>query len=302
MLKTILLSGVAVIALAGTALANDEKIVDVVASTTDVKIFGNAQAFVEGGTADGKDLEVKTSDSYVGVKLSTDPIGMVNVFGELSMDVDINGDGNDDITSRYGYLGVSNPVFGKLSFGKQVSQAEKFVDFGDVWMASGNAGVQKPGAKVTNSLKYENTIKDITFGTQAQMLDGATDETLDQWQIGASWKGIVGVNWATDEINDINYYGIGGTYSFGPIMVAGSYTIQDTNTTDVKGYEVVLGYTLDKATILGGFSDTDAAGDDGVITGGVHYTLYKDATLFVEADYDRDDTETTYRGGISVSF
>ena len=281
--------------------ANDDDVIDV--QNTEVKVFGEARAFVEGGTATGKDPELKTSDSKLGVKFSNQFSPLASVFGELSVDVDINGDGSDDITSRFGYVGVKSDLLGTLSIGKTSSIMESYVNKVAQFKASGNGSIQQPSDKLTNSVKYEKTTPiGVTFGAQSQMLDGATDETFDLWQIGATYQG-VGVTYADDVINNISYYGIGASRSYGPISASGSFSVQDTTTTDIMGYEVVGGYTIkETTTILAGYGDTDATGDDGLITGGVHYKLGSDAVLFTEIDYDLDTEESVYSAGLGITF
>ena len=281
--------------------ANDDDVIDV--QNTEVKVFGEARAFVEGGTATGKDPELKTSDSKLGVKFSNQFSPIASVFGELSVDVDINGDGSDDVTSRLGYVGVESDMLGELSIGKTESIMESYVNKGAQFKASGNGSIQHPSDKLTNSVKYEKTTPiGVTFGAQSQMLDGATDETFDLWQIGASYQGVV-VTYADYVINNISYYGIGASRSYGPISASGSFSVQDTTTTDIMGYEVVGGYTIkETTTILAGYGDTDATGDDGLITGGVHYKLGSDAVLFTEIDYDLDTDESVYSAGLGITF
>ena len=281
--------------------ANDDDVIDV--QNTEVKVFGEARAFVEGGTATGKDPELKTSDSKLGVKFNNQFSPLASVFGELSVDVDINGDGSDDITSRFGYVGVKSDLLGTLSIGKTSSIMDSYVNKGAQFKASGNGSIQQTPFKLTNSVKYEKTTPiGVTFGAQSQMLDGATDETFDLWQIGASYQG-VGVTYADDVINNISYYGIGASRSYGPISASGSFSVQDTTTTDIMGYEVVGGYTIkETTTILAGYGDTDATGDDGLITGGVHYKLGSDAVLFTEIDYDLDTEESVYSAGLGITF
>ena len=281
--------------------ANDDDVIDV--QNTEVKVFGEARAFVEGGTATGKDPELKTSDSKLGVKFSNQFSPLASVFGELSVDVDINGDGSDDITSRFGYVGVKSDLLGALSIGKTSSIMDSYVNKGAQFKASGNGSIQQTPFKLTNSVKYEKTTPiGVTFGAQSQMLDGATDETFDLWQIGATYQG-VGVTYADDVINNISYYGIGASRSYGPISASGSFSVQDTTTTDIMGYEVVGGYTIkETTTILAGYGDTDATGDDGLITGGVHYKLGSDAVLFTEIDYDLDTEESVYSAGLGITF
>ena len=281
--------------------ANDDNVIDV--QNTEVTVFGETRAFVEGGTATGKDPELKTSYSKLGVKYNNQFSPLASVFGELSVDVDINGDGSDDITSRFGYVGVKSDLLGTLSIGKTSSIMDSYVNKGAQFKASGNGSIQQTPFKLTNSVKYEKTTPiGVTFGAQSQMLDGATDETFDLWQIGASYQG-VGVTYADDVINNISYYGIGASRSYGPISASGSFSVQDTTTTDIMGYEVVGGYTIkETTTILAGYGDTDATGDDGLITGGVHYKLGSDAVLFTEIDYDLDTEESVYSAGLGITF
>ena len=90
-------------------------------------------------------------------------------------------------------------------------------------------------------------------------------------------------------------------------MLAGSVSKKDnddsTGTADVIGYEVAGAYNVsDKIKVKAGFQDTDATSDDGNLTFGTEYALYKDATLFSTVDYDRDTDDSTYRGGISIRF
>ena len=281
--------------------ANDDDVIDV--QNTEVTVFGETRAFVEGGTATGKDPELKTSDSKLGVKFNNQFSPLASVFGELSVDVDINGDGSDDITSRFGYVGVEHTHFGALSLGKTESLMETYVNKGAQFKASGNGSIQQTPFKLTNSVKYEKTTPiGVTFGAQSQMLDGATDETFDLWQIGASYQG-VGVTYADDVINNISYYGIGASRSYGPISASGSFSVQDTTTTDIMGYEVVGGYTIkETTTILAGYGDTDVTGDDGLVTGGIHYEVGSDAVLFTEIDYDLDTEESVYSAGLGITF
>ena len=281
--------------------ANDDDAIDV--QNTEVTVFGEARAFVEGGTGTGKDPELKTSDSKLGVKFNNQFSPLASVFGELSVDVDINGDGSDDITSRFGYVGVKSDLLGALSIGKTSSIMDSYVNKGAQFKARGNGSIQQTPFKLTNSVKYEKTTPiGVTFGVQSQMLDGATDETFDLWQIGATYEG-VGVTYADDVINNISYYGIGASRSYGPISASGSFSVNDTTTTDIMGYEVVGGYTIkETTTILAGYGDTDATGDDGLITGGVHYKLGSDAVLFTEIDYDLDTEESVYSAGLGITF
>ena len=51
-----------------------------------------------------------------------------------------------------------------------------------------------------------------------------------------------------------------------------------------------------------GYGDTDVTGDDGLVTGGIHYEVGSDAVLFTEIDYDLDTEESVYRAGLGITF
>ena len=87
---------------------------DSVLSSVKVKVFGEARAFIEASDATNVDAEIKSTDSKLGVKFNSE--GPIGVFGELSADVAVNGNGTDDLTTRFGYVGVNTP-FGDVSLG-----------------------------------------------------------------------------------------------------------------------------------------------------------------------------------------
>ena len=281
--------------------ADDDKVVTI--NNPEITVFGEARAFIEGGTVTGKDPELKTSDSKLGAKFTNQVNPLISIFGELSVDIDINGNGSDDVTTRYGYVGMESDYLGSLSLGKTESLMETYVNKGAQFKASGNGSIQQPLDKLTNSIRYEkNTPLGLTLGIQSQMLDGATDETFDLWEVGVAYEGI-GVTYADDAINNISYYGIGASRSYDFLSVHGSFSVQDTTTTDIMGYEVVAGYTFkENLTILAGYGDTDAVGDDGLITGGAHYEINSDSVFFTEIDYDIDTEESVYSAGLGITF
>lgn len=285
----------------------------------EVNVTGEVRAFVEGSKATDHDLEVKSTDTNLGVNVKSK--GTTYVFGHLSAAVDINGNGNDDVTTNYGYVGVGNAVFGELSIGKTKSIMEEFVNKTDVFYSAGNLGVQKTEKKMRNSMKYMNAINDVSFGIQAQMTDDAQDKSIDLMQVGAGYMGL-GVTIARDAVNDINWYGVGYSHTFmDKILVAASYTIKDnaaisdasfmdtlkwdnSDTTGVtRGIEVAAGYNFTPSTqALIGYQDTDVVGDDGAVTTELRHSVSKSATAFTNVTYDIDSEDYVYRAGVSVTF
>jgi len=265
-----------------------------------VKVFGEVRAFVEATSQDDVDASVQSTNSNLGVVANAEVAENISVFGELSGDVDVNS--ANALTTRFGYAGVQHDKLGAISFGKHMSIMEIFVDKGDQFFEGGNAGVQKQDFYQSNSVRYMNKMGDIEIGALAVMTDDAQNEEIDSFQIGAGFAGI-GVAYAYNNVTDIGHYGIGAERKFGPILVAGSLSMTDA-ATDVIGYEAVVGYDLnDSLTIKGGYGDTDAANDDGVITGATEYKFGNSGAIgFATVDYDLDSEDWTARSGISFTF
>jgi len=314
MIKQSIIAG-AIMALASTAALAEEKKADPV-NTWDVKAFGEVRAFGEMDSRDNVDSEIKTSDTKFGFKVDGQA-GAVGVFGELSADVDVNG-ASDNVTTRFGYVGVSIPKIGDISMGKQMSIQEVFVDKADVFYSAGNNSVQKMDFKQKNSVKYMNEIAGIQVGALAAMVDGdAGNDNIDRWQIGAGFMGL-GVAVGKDANADENYYGVGYSNKFGKIGVAASYSIKDAGTDTslsdalvwgddstgvTRGIELAVSYDMsDKMTLTGGYNMTDADADDGNAIGEVAYSVASNVTAFGNVEYDIDASEYVTRAGVSITF
>lgn len=282
------------------AIASTSAFADNHPAPATAKVFGEVRAFVQATSQDDVDPSVRSDSSKLGVVANAGVAENISVFGELSADVDVNS--SNALTTRFGYAGVQHDTLGAISLGKHMSLMEIFVDKGDQFFEGGNAGVQKQDFYQSNSVRYMNKIGDLQIGALAVMTDDAQNETIDSFQVGAEMFGI-GVAYAYNAITDIAHYGVGIERNFGPILVAGSVSMQDA-ATDVIGYEAVVGYDLtDTLTLKAGYGDTDAANDDGVITGGAEYKFGDSgAVAFATVDYDNDATDWTARSGISFTF
>lgn len=323
MIRQTIIAAALVAVASGTAYAEDKQTapaekpaVAKVVDNLDINFKGEVRAFVEGGNAADHDLEVKSTDTNVGVDVRSK--GITYVFGHLSATVDITG--TDAIDTNYGYVGVGHQVYGELSAGKTKSIMEEFVNTTDMFYSAGNQAVQKTTKKQADSIKYMNSFGDVKVGAQAQMTDNAADDnTLDTYQIGVGYKNF-GVTYSDDQTNSTQYYGIGASHKFmDKITVAANYTVKDAgsgnnlgdmfmwNSSDTSGVtravEAVVGYDLSvKTMVLAGYQKTDVSSDDGDVTFEVNHKLYKDATVFANVDYDLASSDYVYRTGVSVKF
>lgn len=276
---------------------------------------GEVRAFVEYGNADGKELSVESTDTKFGVKAKSN--GVIYGFGELNVAADING--SDVVTTDYGYVGIGNSRFGELSLGKQKSLAAEFANQTDVFYNAGNSAVQKPGDKVTKSVKYMGTFGPVSVGGLVSMDDTTSeDDHVDFYQVGVGVLGF-GASISQDQSNDSTWYNVGYAKKFGKVSVAATYSIADADsgagiadmimydsdkTTNVtRGYEVAFGFDVtDKISVLGGFQDTDVAGDDGTMTAQVTYTINDHAVAFSNVDFARADETYVIKTGLSFVF
>ena len=323
MIRQTIIAAALVAVASGTAYAEDKQTapaekpaVAKVVDNLDINFKGEVRAFVEGGNAADHDLEVKSTDTNVGVDVRSK--GITYVFGHLSATVDITG--TDAVNTNYGYVGVGHQVYGELSAGKTKSIMEEFVNTTDMFYSAGNLAIQKTTKKQADSVKYMNSFGDVKVGAQAQMTDNAADDnTLDTYQIGVGYKNF-GVTYSDDQTNSTQYYGIGASHKFlDKITVAANYTVKDAgsgnnlgdmfmwNSSDTSGVtravEAAVGYDLtNKTMVLGGYQKTDVSSDDGDVTFEVNHKLYKDATVFANVDYDVASSDYGYRTGLSVKF
>lgn len=270
-----------------------------------VDFFGQVQSQLELDSTKNVDPTITSSRTRFGVKGKQDVGKGVYVLGRYSVDVDVLGDGDNDLRTRFGYVGIGHNVLGELQIGKTDSIAEEFVDKADVFTYRGNNATQKLTRKQKSSIKYTNShFGGVKLGAQATMTDDdANNDTLDTWQLGAEYKG-VGVNYATDVVNDINYYGVGYSDKVGPALFAASVSLKDVSTgDDVLGYELAAGYDVTpKAQLLVGWQDTDAKGNTGDITTEVNYKFSKQAIGFADWEYDRTSEEWKSAIGVKVKF
>lgn len=280
----------------------------------DVKLSGNVTMYVEDSSATGVDPQVKGKYSRIGADIKSK--GDVYAIGRIWLGVDEQPDGSDDISTLYIYGGVGKKGLGEVTFGRQKSLVDAWVNKTDIFVDAGNAAIQKPAKKQNNSVKYTNNVGDFKVGAMAQLQDGATDETFDTYNVALGWKGIA-VSYSKDAVNDIAYYGVGANHTFGKITLAATFTVKDTaskgiselfgwddGTTGItRGAEVAASYALtDKHTIMGAFGKTDAAADDGTITAGTSSQIYKDTAFFTEVDYNLASDDYTARAGVSITF
>ena len=312
MLKKSLATAVALVCIAGAAHAETVAPVD----SLEVSPFGRARTYVEVDSRDGVDPIVDSGSSRIGLKAKGQS-GAIGIFGELSANLNLNG--GENVTTRFGYAGVSLEKLGSLSIGRQQGVQDSFTDNADIFTGAGNAAAQQMGFYASQSIKYTNEIGGIKVAALAGMDDDdAGNETVDRYEVGIGAYGFA-ISMGQDEGADTSYYGIGYGGKFGKVSVGASYTIADANdggsfedivmfnsddtTAVTRGIEVAAGFDVsEKVAIIGGYNLTDANGDEGVAVGELQYGLGKKAFAFANLEYDLDASEYVTRAGLQINF
>ena len=99
MIKHTIIAG-AVLALASTTAMAEEK---AKATNWDVNAYGEVRAYGEFSSKDNVDAEIKSDSTKFGLKLDG-TTGGVGVFGELSVNVDIDDSSTETVVTRVGYV------------------------------------------------------------------------------------------------------------------------------------------------------------------------------------------------------
>lgn len=306
---------VSTLAMSGAAMAEEAKKAE--AFSWKVTPYGAINGFVEGGTADGKEVSISTDKSKVGVNVKTN--GAVYAFGKVEAGVAMDAGDDPEVSINYGYVGVGSSI-GELSVGKQKSLAHEWANPTDIFTIGGNESALLPTKKVTNSGKVVVNVPgvDAKVGVMVSADDTTTeDKHVDTYQLAATVKGL-GVAYTKNSVNDLTHYNVGYGTKFGPVGVAASYSVKDTTGsagasdlvkwgTDVTGVTRAVEATVsfdvsDKLTVLGGVGKTDASGDDGKGLGGFTYAINKQTTWFTTGEYDVASSDVVARSGVSFKF
>lgn len=334
------LTGVGAAAMAISVSANSfaEEAKKPIAIAPEVEVTGKLLGYVESDKDGNAKVSSKTSE--FGIKAKHDIGNNTYVFGQISVGVDVDSSrsSSDQLSLKYGFVGIGNPTFGELSAGKTKSLMDDFTNKTDMFNIAGNSAFQKVDKQLTSSLKYTKKFGEFTVGAQAQFLNESNNvnqsKGMDLWIVGVGAYGF-GATFGSNENTKEKYYGVGYGRKFGAFSLAGTYSIKENQSggtmTDiilfdrvvpqpltasgdpsvVRGYEVVVGYDVTSdVTVLAGYQDTDHPEMNGVATGAVQYKLGKGTTWFTNVDYKRAvktasvnlDAETTLRTGLVFKF
>ena len=77
-----------------------------------VDFFGQVQSQLEFDSTDNVDHQITSSRTRFGVKGKQDVGEGVYVLGRYSVDADVLGDGNNELSTSYGYVGIGHTLYG----------------------------------------------------------------------------------------------------------------------------------------------------------------------------------------------
>jgi hypothetical protein len=199
-------------------------------------------------------------------------------------------------------------MVGSLSAGRQASPFTSNVGgHTDVFEVYGSSADQNLFVRDTNTIAYSNTLGSLTIDGLAK-IDGSTGENGVDVQEGTITYEVEGVKVSggisNDNVNDINYYGVGFTTdasSIGlPMTVGYTYTLKDA-ATDVTGNEVVASYSAsDKLTVSAGYGKIEDSSS--YYTGGASYNVTGKLSTYVEYQHANNTGSTLDTDSYSTGF
>jgi len=283
------------------------------AEAVETKIYGtfNYKLSNDENSSGKSYMKAENNSSLIGIDASEGIGEGITGFAKLELGVDTDDSNNNPLDSRLAYVGLDFGPVGSLSAGRQASPFTSNVSgHTDVFEVYGSNADQSLFVRDTNTIAYSNSLGPITIDGLAK-IDGSTGENGVDVQEGTLTYEVEGVKVSggvsNDNVNDINYYGIGfttDTSSIGlPMTVGYTYTLKDA-ATDVTGNEVVASYSADKLTVSAGYGKIEDSSS--YYTGGASYSVTESLSTYLEyqhADNTGSSIDTdSYSTGFKFTF
>ncbi len=284
------------------------------AEAVETKIYGtfNYKISNDENTSGKSYMKAENNSSLIGIDASEGIGEGITGFAKLELGVDTDDSNNNPLDSRLAYVGLDFGMIGSLSAGRQASPFTSNVSgHTNVFEVYGSNADQSLFVRDTNTIAYSNTLGPITVDGLVK-IDGSTGENGVDVQEGTITYEVEGVKVSggisNDNVNDINYYGVGfttSTASIGlPMTVGYTYTLKDA-ATDVTGNEVVASYSAsDKLLVSAGYGKVEDSSS--YYTGGASYNVTDSLSTYVEYQH-ADNTGSTidtdsYSTGFKFTF
>ncbi len=280
------------------------------AEAVETKIYGtfNYKLSNDENSSGKSYMKAENNSSLIGIDASEGIGEGITGFAKLELGVDTDDTNNNPLDSRLAYVGLDFGMVGSLSAGRQASPFTSNVGgHTDVFEVYGSSADQNLFVRDTNTIAYSNTLGSLTIDGLAK-IDGSTGENGVDVQEGTITYKVEGVKVSggisNDNVNDINYYGVGFTTdasSIGlPMTVGYTYTLKDA-ATDVTGNEVVASYSAsDKLTVSAGYGKIEDSSS--YYTGGASYNVTGKLSTYVEYQHANNTGSTLDTDSYSTGF
>ena len=256
-------------------------------------------------------MKAENNSSLIGIDASEGISEGITGFAKLELGVDTEDSNNNPLDSRLAYVGLDFGMGGSLSAGRQASPFTSNVSgHTDVFEVYGSNADQNLFVRDTNTIAYSNKLGSLTFDGLAK-IDGSTGDDGVDVQEGTITYQVEGVKVpggiSNDNVNDINYYGVGFTTSASsiglPMTIGYTYTLKDA-ATDVTGNEVVTSYSADNLTVSAGYGKIEDSSS--YYTGGASYTITESLSTYLEYEHVNNTGSTldtdSYSTGLKFTF
>ncbi|MBR20013.1 MAG: hypothetical protein CMA64_07715 [Euryarchaeota archaeon] len=283
------------------------------AEAVETNIYGSINYKVSNDEdTNGKhNLKAENNSSYVGIDASEGIGEGITGFAKLEVGVDTDDSNNNPFDSKLAYVGLNFGEIGSVSAGRQSSPFTDNVSGNtDVFEVYGSGADQSLFVRDTNTIAYSNVLGPLTFDGLAK-IDGSTGKSgVDVGEATVTYDGsmfTVSGGMSNDNVNDINYYGVGltaDTSSIGlPITVGYTYTLKDA-ATDVTGNEIIGSYSTGNTTITGGYGKIEDS--TAFYTAGASFGITDSLSTYVEYEHSdktgsSNDTDN-YSTGLKFTF
>jgi predicted porin len=279
------------------------------AEAVETKIYGtfNYKLSNDENSSGKSYMKAENNSSLIGIDASEGIGEGITGFAKLELGVDTDDTNNNPLDSRLAYVGLDFGMVGSLSAGRQASPFTSNVSgHTDVFEVYGSNADQSLFVRDTNTIAYSNTLGSLTIDGLAK-IDGSTGENGVDVQEGTITYQVEGVKVSggisNDNVNDINYYGIGfttDTSSIGlPMTVGYTYTLKDA-ATDVTGNEVVASYSVNKLNVSAGYGKIEDSSS--YYTGGATYDITGKLSTYVEYQHANNTGSTLDTDSYSTGF
>jgi hypothetical protein len=255
------------------------------------------------GEEDTANLAIDDADFDVKIASEMENGGVAFAVFEIEEDGD---NGDSAIRLSDAYVGVTYDAL-TARVGKQITAADNFGIGQDYWFGVGNsAKVDDYGSEVVYVEYAADAFTVVGAADLALEGEGADDSATYDLYVSADVADGVSVQGLIQTTSDVmaedtTTIGVAASYSMDAITVGAEYSYESEY--EVGAWEVAGAYSVDAATLVAGFGNSNSEDDDDLqYYVGAGYALTDAATAWTEVYGDDTNSDLAFALGMSLSF